>query len=570
MPVMPGLCLTALRNSRNLEGTLGEMLGRMVHYPWHRPAFHSDIRTGTGIGTVRIDGSERQPFAFSADGSLTLALYGEYFNDVGWDDPFSSPDSTPAERLLERWRHEGSACLARLNGEYAVAVLDTTRRELHLATDRFGLRPLYVAQGVAGFAAASEIKSLLAVPGVDTALSEQGVAQFFSFGHFYGTDTFFNGVRAVPAATVGTYRLDEGTYVESKYWSPPSRTSPQSESELTAAFEARFVAAVHRRARPGERLGLSLSGGLDARTILGVAPKDINLQTISLGIEGSLDHQSAARLAALAGVRHHPYMLDASFLGQFETHLRQMVRLTDGHYLDQGIVMPTMEIYRRLGIDFLMRGHGGELLHMRKAYAFSLDGAALSASDAALESWLSSHLTSYMLAGVPDDLFKIDLRGGASAALRAAIGRVGPVSAPVDRVWHLFLNERLHRETSMSMHLFGSFATVRQPFMDNEVIDSLFAMPAHMKLGEDLQASLLRHQRPDFLPVTNSNTGAALGASRMTIELARLRLRVGAKLGLKGYQPYERLGLWLRRELRELVTRTLTGARTLDSFVVNN
>jgi hypothetical protein len=133
----------------------------------------------------------------------------------------------------------------------------------------------------------------------------------------------------------------------------------------------------------------------------------------------------------------------------------------------------------------------------------------------------------------------------------------------VDRVWPLFLTQRLHRETALSMHKFGCFATVRLPYLDNDVVSDLLAMPARMKLGGDLQYRILDHRRPDFLRVVNSNTGARMGAGPVETGLAQLRLRVYAKLGLPGYQPYERLGLWLRRELRPFAERTLFADRFL-------
>jgi hypothetical protein len=114
------------------------------------------------------------------------------------------------------------------------------------------------------------------------------------------------------------------------------------------------------------------------------------------------------------------------------------------------------------------------------------------------------------------------------------------------------------------MHIFGGFATIRQPYLDNDVVDALFSLPAELKLGDELQTGILRRRCPAFLKVTNANTGAPLGASRLVTDLARLRLKVAAKLGLKGYQPYERLGLWLRRELRDLVGRTVTSPQVLD------
>ena len=141
-----------------------------------------------------------------------------------------------------------------------------------------------------------------------------------------------------------------------------------------------------------------------------------------------------------------------------------------------------------------MRGHGRELFHMRKAYIFSLDDEALRASEPELERWLFSHLTAYMLEGVPDDLFTTDVRGAASEALRHALARCRAAARPVDCVWELFLNQRLHRETTLSMHIFGGFATIRQPYLDNDVIDALFSLPADMKLGDELQTGILRRR----------------------------------------------------------------------------
>src|SRR5207302_8866403 len=136
------------------------------------------------------------------------------------------------------------------------------------------------------------------------------------------------------------------------------------------------------------------------------------LTTISIGMDGSMDHRSAAEMALLAGRPHHQCLLDERFLANYADHLRQMVRLTDGHYLSQCIVMPTLPVYRELGIEVLLRGHAGELMHMTKAYNFSLDREALAVRDeAALEGWLLRHLQTYMLEGTGGRLFAPPYRG---------------------------------------------------------------------------------------------------------------------------------------------------------------
>ena len=103
----------------------------------------------------------------------------------------------------------------------------------------------------------------------------------------------------------------------------------------------------------------------------------------------------------MSSCEHHCYQLDASLLAHYEQHLRRMVHLTDGHYLDQCIVLPTLPLYRSLGIEVVLHGHAGELMHMDKAYNFSLDQEGWSLSnEASLENWLRRHLCAYMLDGV--------------------------------------------------------------------------------------------------------------------------------------------------------------------------
>jgi len=538
----------------------------MRHYPWHAATEQLDEVSRVGLGVVSLESDPESRLA--ARGSCVVAFDGELYDAdrerdrIGASAVGIGPED--AALFLAGWQTQGEAFLQRLHGLFSAVIWDADCRTLTIVTDRFGMRPLYVAETPARLFVASEIKTILVDADVRRTWSEEGVAQFMAFGHFFGDRTLFDDIRAVPAGTCATYSLDARRFEWRQYIGRPSRSnvsSPDDTIALVTALDDALTAAVSRRAQPGEHLGLSLSGGLDARTLLGLMPAGRDVKTVSIGIQGSIDHRGAAELARLAGVPHHEYYLDASFLSGFERHLREMVRLTDGHYLDQGIVMTTLPMYRELGIDYLLRGHGGELLHMRKAYAFSLDGRALRATDAELEAWLFEHVSGYMLSGVPDDLFTVDVRGLARQSMRQALERTTASDAPVDRVWPVFLNERLHRETALSMHKFGCFATVRMPFIDNDVIDALLALPAGMKLGDELQARILRHRRPDFIRVVNSNTGAAVGASPFVNYVSRLRMRIAAKLGVKGYQPYERLGLWLRQELRPFVESVLLGER---------
>jgi asparagine synthase (glutamine-hydrolysing) len=482
---------------------------------------------------------------------------------------------SPAELLAAGYSANGKAFLKGLHGKFAAVIWDRHQQRLTLVNDRFGMRPIYYAQLPGGLLFASEIKALLTEPQVSRQTNLRGIAQFFTFGQFLSEDTLLESVRLLPAASVLTFDLRGNHLQLEPYWQmafEPSQNGTKGSNALLDRVENAFGEAVRRTSGGVDHLGLSLSGGLDSRTILGAIDDDQELTTVSVGTPGSADHQSASEMARLMNRPHHQCHLGSGFLERFEMHLRHMVRLTDGHYLSQCIVMPTLPVYRDLGIQVLLRGHAGELMHMRKAYNFSLDDRALALSDeASLENWLFEHLQSYLLEGIGNELFapahRRDIAELARDSLRDCLGETAAMRPFSHRIWQMFLSQRVRRETALSMVKFGSLVETRLPYLDNELIDSLFAMPPEMKLDAAIQTHILRRRRPAFLKVVNVNTGARMDAGPVGRIFGKVRQKVLGKLGVRGYQPYERLGLWLRRELRPLVQKMLLNDQCLGRGV---
>jgi hypothetical protein len=98
---------------------------------------------------------------------------------------------------------------------------------------------------------------------------------------------------------------------------------------------------------------------------------------------------------------------------------------------------------------------------------------------------------------------------------------------------------------------------VRRPYLDNDVVACALKFPPAVRRGDRLQAQILARHLAAFGRVPNANTGARLGASWVEHRFAALRLRIGAKLHVKGYQPYQRLRVWLQGPLRPLIDRLL-------------
>jgi len=552
---LPGICGVIDATSENLASALKGMVGSLRHFDWHTSV--AEVLGDAGLGQVLANrpGSERAPQLGRA-GDLVVAFDGELYGKSWLAEAATLPD-----RVARAIEERGVEFLAASHGSFACAVWDRTTRQLQLITDQFGTRPLYWTLTRGRLLFASEIKALHAHSGATAEFGEEGLAQFLAFGQYLGNTTLYRGVEVVPAARVLTFSLETGSI---SIGDPPPRESvtAQTDRDWLALIESRLVDAVTESCGGDERLGLSLSGGLDARSILAVVPAGRRVQCVSLGIPGSLDHRAAGKLAALAGQPHHRHMLAGDFLQQFEPLLDEVVRLTDGQYLDQGIVLTTLPTYRDLGVDVLLRGHAGELMHMSKAYAFSLDDKALTiATRAELTDWLWRHLTGYMIGSVSDSFFRGSfgsrMRDMARAALEQQLAAWDDVEPVPQRIWRLFVAERLRRETVLSLQLFRNYVEVRVPLLEPRLISALLAAPTHLKVGETIQAFVLGHRRPDFLRVVNANTGAPVGSSRARVAASHFKLRVFAKLGVPGYQPYERLGAWLAQDLQPWLRRLL-------------
>jgi hypothetical protein len=499
--------------------------------------------------------------------SKTLVLDGEVFGLPG----------TPAEqpqRLLEALIADEQETLDRIQGRFVVAVWCEARQVLTLYTDKFGTLPFYYCQAGDTFGFSTSINALRGLLPEQT-INRTGLVQFFTFGHLWNDDTFEQSIRAAWSAAKIRFETATGSVTCKRYWRPQQVSARARRAESLNRLTETLQASVRQQSGNTRQLGVALSGGLDARTMLAMADTDaVRPKCVSLGMAGSLDQRSASRLAELAGCEFHSLVLGEGFLEGFRGHLERMVELSDGHYLDQCIVMPTFPLYEDLGITALQRGHVGELLHMHKAYNFSVDDSFRTVrSEAQLETWLFERLQSHLTEGVQEQLFQeiepCEFQQLGKESLRRAIKRTDHFDHPLDRLSQLFLDQRTRRETAVSLVKFSSVADPRVPYCNSDFIDAVFAADPELRVGETIQSHMLRKVRPEFMKPANSNTGAPVGVSALRRQLSYYRMRVFAKLGVPGYQPYERLGLWLKRDLSGVVKDILLADQCLERNIFN-
>lgn len=534
----------------------------------------SDVAGRCTLGRVALPRfATARKIGQEGDGRILVVIDGELRNRDELRASISSlvavaPTATDADLIAAGYGVTGVEFLSHLDGKFSIALWDGTLRHLHLVTDHFGMKPLYYRRERNEFQFASEIKSLAA--GSPSEFEAVGVALFLSFGQMIGDGTLFADVKVVPAATVMTIQADNFSLRGNRYWRPQPAVGLRA-SEAVDRLVAAFEHSVDRCVRDSSNPGISLSGGLDGRTIMAaVDHRTTPMKSLCLGMDGSLDHRVAAEISRLTNRDHHGLLLDREFLANYPRYLRRMVQLTDGAYLDQGIVVPTLDKYRELNIDVLLRGHAGELLHLDKAYNFSVDADFLSLPDmASPATWCANRLSAFMLAGVDRPVLRgieqREMRSIAAQSLNACINDSEYLSSKFNRLSHLFLGQRTRRETALSMTIFNCVVETRLPYLDRDVVEAIFALPGEIRIGDRLQSEIIRRRNPALLRVVNSNTGARMGAPGWLRRATTFRMKVLGKLGVRGYQPYERLGLWLRRELQPFVRDVLLNDRCLEN-----
>jgi asparagine synthase (glutamine-hydrolysing) len=298
-----------------LEARLWRMIATLRHRGPDDEGVWTDGRAGLAharLSIIDLSPAGHQPMA-SADGSVWITYNGEIYNfaeirgelaAVGY--PFRSRSDT--EIIVNGWHAWGPRIFSRLRGMFALALWDQRSRRLILARDRIGKKPLYWARTRSGFLFGSEIKALLAWPGVPCTPNLAAIDHYLTLQYVPAPQTAFAGIRKLAAAHYLTVEAGvDGALGEPepvRYWHLPcpraTRALPRPE-ELRRELAARLEEAVRLRLLSDVPLGAFLSGGVDSSAIVAMMARagGGRVKTFSIGFAAKeYDETRYARMVA--------------------------------------------------------------------------------------------------------------------------------------------------------------------------------------------------------------------------------------------------------------------------------
>jgi asparagine synthase (glutamine-hydrolysing) len=229
------------------------------------------------------------------DGTLWIVYNGEVFNYPELRSELQNKGhvfktGTDTEVLVHLYEEYGKDCLSEVNGQFAFAIWDCLKKELFLARDRVGIRPMYYYQAGNKFLFASEIKAIFADPSISREIDPAALHQIFTFWTTLTPQTTFKGIYELPP---GHYQIvRNGVIVEQKpFWNIPYH-SPEyrwtgSFDEATEHLTSLLTDAIRLRLRADVPVGAYLSGGLDSSIITALISRHFNnrLRTFSISFQ---------------------------------------------------------------------------------------------------------------------------------------------------------------------------------------------------------------------------------------------------------------------------------------------
>lgn len=335
---MPGIAGLITKMPRvQAEQQACAMLKTLIHEPFYVSGEWSDPSLGLYAGWVARRGSfaESMP-VHNESGEITLIFAGEEFPAPGTKSALKerghSIDSAAPSYLVHQYEEEPNFP-RRLNGRFHGFVADRTRGTVLLFNDRYGLQRLYYYQTEDAFYFASEAKAILRVCPELRAIDQKALAEFISCGCVLEDRTLFHNIRLLPAGSGWLFRgaalEKKDTYFDPKEW---EQQEPLDAEGYYREVQRVFAQNLPRYFGGDERVGVSLTGGLDTRIIMAwhkAQPNSLPCYTFGSIYRDNEDVKLARRVAQICGQAHQAIVTGDEFLSKFRHYAERSAYLSD-------------------------------------------------------------------------------------------------------------------------------------------------------------------------------------------------------------------------------------------------
>jgi asparagine synthase (glutamine-hydrolysing) len=492
---MPGIvgCITPFPRDR-AEAEVRQMAEALLHESFYVAGMWAEPSQGVYVGWAERQSSfsEGMPLR-NETGDVVLAFSGEEFPEPGTTQRLKANGhelDVDGPSYLVHLYEEDPSFPKGLNGRFHGLLTDRNRGTSILFNDRYGMHRLYYHQSKDAFYFAAEAKAILAVCPELRRMDSRSLGEFVACGAVLENRTLFEGINVLPPGSAWVFRngslQQKGSYFHPREWEEQGELEPES---YYRELRETFTRNLPRYFTGQERIGMSLTGGLDTRMILACRePERGSLPCYTFGsmFRENQDVRVARRVAEICNQPHQILTAGREFLSQFRHYAERAVYLTDG-CVDVGRApdLYLNERARKVAPVRMTGNYGGEVLRGVRAFKPVEPAAGLFSPE-----FLSCiHQTTKTYAQL------VHSHPVSFAAFQQA-------------PWSLYGVLALE-QTQLSM---------RSPYLDNDFVRTVFRSPASAFTSNEVSLRLIADGNPDLLRIPTDrglagNRGRVLGAT---------------------------------------------------------
>lgn len=321
------------------------------------------------LAIIDLSPGGHQPM-LSRDERYAITFNGEIYNFLELREEmeqggFKFHSRSDTEVLLTMLGRDGVKVLPRLDAMFAFAQYDILSREMLIARDIFGEKPLYYIDTPDYFAFASELHSLTGLPNFDPTIDSDTIAAYLAYLYVPHPETIYRSVKKLPPSSYMRREANGAIEIERYYSFRTSsvRTTGRGIDDLCDELEHLLTQSVKRRMISDVPLGAFLSGGVDSSVVAAIAAKKLGaeLKTFSIGFENhpESEHFDAAEAASMLSTHHNDRVLAANAL-ELGQHIGAVLDEPNG----DSSCLPTYLLsgFAREQVTVALSGDGGDEL----------------------------------------------------------------------------------------------------------------------------------------------------------------------------------------------------------------
>lgn len=325
--------------------------------------YFSDTSISLGCCRLSIIDLEKgdQPI-FNEDRSLCITFNGEIYNHKGLRLDLEKKGhkfytDADTEVVIHSYEEYGTGCLKHFKGMFAFAIWDSRTKQLFLARDRLGIKPLYYYFNNGNFVFASELKAILLFKEVKRQVNLNTLNNLFTFRYASGEETILEGIKKLLPSHF--LILKKNLLSKNKYWDI-SFTSEKTDAQ-SAKTELRQLLknSVQEHLASDVPLGIFLSGGVDSSSIVALLKKTENIKTFTLGFSETDNNEFvyARKVAQLFNTDHTEIVIEPKTI----RHLPEVIWYLDEPLADPTCI-PTFILSRTAGksVKVVLSGEGAD------------------------------------------------------------------------------------------------------------------------------------------------------------------------------------------------------------------